>query len=142
MNDYLAHWAGSRLGISDWGNCTSIGVARNFEVLAVAVFNNYRWPNIEISFVTSSRRWATPKAVRAIMAYPFIQLRCKRITSTTEASNQRARAFLCRLGFREEGYHADALTTGDAVTYGLLACEAARWLGAGEFGKSESTITA
>jgi RimJ/RimL family protein N-acetyltransferase len=132
FNRHVAAWAGERLGIADWGPCKTIGVLRNGDLVAAAVFNQWRPPNIEISFVTTSRRWATPEAVRAILAYPFIQLGCKRITSTTEATNQRARAFLCRLGFREEGYHPDALPTGDAVSYGLLARDAARWLRAGE----------
>lgn len=132
INRSLAAWAGQRLGIADWGPCKTMGVLRHGEIVAVAVFNQYRHPNIEISFVTANPRWATPEAVRAIMAYPFRQLRCKRITSTTEATNQRARAFLCRLGFSQEGYHPDALPTGDAVTYGLLARDAERWLGAEE----------
>lgn len=128
----VARWAGERLGIADWGPCKTIGVMRDGELVAAAVFNQYRHPNIEISFVTSSPRWATPKAVRAIMRYPFVQLQCKRLTSTTEAKNQRATAFLCRLGFTQEGYHPDALPTGDAVTFGLLARDAARWIGAEE----------
>lgn len=128
----LLRWAGERLGIPDWGPAKAIGVLRNGEIAAVAVFSQWRQPNIEISFVTESRRWATPEAVRLIMRYPFIQLGCKRLTSTTEATNQRARAFLCRLGFHEEGYHPDALPTGDAVTYGLLARDAARWIGTEE----------
>jgi RimJ/RimL family protein N-acetyltransferase len=55
------------------------------------------------------------------------------------ATNQPARAFLCRLGFREEGYHPDALPLGDAVTYGLLRKDAARWL---EDKERVETITA
>ena len=128
----VARWAGDRLGVSDWGPCRAIGILRGGDLVAAAVYSQYRHPNIEISFVTSSRSWATPGAVYAIMRYPFVQLGCKRLTSTTEATNQRARAFLCRLGFREEGYHPDALPAGDAVTYGLLARDAARWIGAEE----------
>lgn len=124
----LAQWAGERLGISDWGPCETIGVLRRGEIAAVAVFNQYRPPNIEISFVVTDPRWATPDAVKAIIGYPFNQLGCKRLTSVTEATNQRARAFLCRLGFRQEGIHPDALPGGDAVTYGLLRKDAARWL--------------
>lgn len=143
LNRYLSKWAERRLEVEDFGLCKTIGVMCDDEIVAVAVFNQWRHPNIEISFVTSDRRWATPEAVRAILRYPFVQLGCKRITSTTEAKNQRARAFLCRLGFREEGYHPDALPNGDAVTYGLLARDAARWIGTEEDnGKIESTCCA
>lgn len=124
----LAHWAGERIGVSDWGPCKCIGVMRRGEIVAVAVYNQWRHPNIEGSFVSTTPRWATPDAVRAMLRYPFVQLGCKRITATTEATNQRMRAFLCRLGFREEGVHPDALPTGDAVTLGLLRKDASRWI--------------
>lgn len=124
----LSLWAGDRIGIKDFGPCAAIGVAHRGSIVAAAIYNNYRPPNIEVTFVTSSPRWASPGAIRAILAYPFKQLGCKRITAVTEASNQPARAFLCRLGFRQEGIHPDALPTGDAVTYGLLRKDAARWI--------------
>ncbi len=139
----IARWAGDLLGVDDWGPCKTIGIVRKGELVAAAVFNQYRHPNIEISFVTTNPRWATPEAVRAVFHYPFVQLKCKRLTSTTEAKNQRARAFLCRLGFKEEGYHPDCLPTGDAVTYGLLAKDAARWLAAEEeYGQAIRAIAA
>lgn len=130
----LKRWAGDRLGIADFGPCATIGVAHKGAIVAVAVYNNFRPPNIEVSFVTASPRWASRGAIRAIFRYPFVQLKCKRITAVTDATNQPARAFLSRLGFREEGYHPDALAlgpvcqSGDAVTYGLLAADAARWI--------------
>ena len=124
----LAQWAGDRIGIKDFGNCTTIGVAHKGHIVAVALYNKYLHPNIEVTFVTSSPRWASPGAVQTIIRYPFVQLNCKRITATTEATNQRARAFLCRLGFKQEGYHPDVFTNGDAVTYGLLRKDAGRWL--------------
>lgn len=128
----LAKWAGDRIGVTDFGPCRAIGVIRRGEIAAVAVFSQYRPPNIEISFVVEDPRWATPQAVRAIMRYPFAQLGCKRMTAITEATNQRARAFLARLGFQLEGIHPDALPTGDAATYGLLRDAASRWIDDGQ----------
>jgi RimJ/RimL family protein N-acetyltransferase len=127
-NALLAQWAGERIGVKDFGNCTTIGIVHKGQIVAVALYNKYLHPNIEVTFVTSSPNWASPGAVKTILRYPFIQLNCKRITATTEATNQRARAFLCRLGFKQEGYHPDVFETGDAVTYGLLRKDAARWL--------------
>jgi RimJ/RimL family protein N-acetyltransferase len=124
----LASWAGARLGIADFRPCTAIGVAHKGEIVAAAIYNNYRPPNIEITFVTSSPRWASRGAIRAMLRYPFVQLGCKRLTAVTTAQNAAARAFLLRLGFRQEGVHPDALPTGDAVSHGLLAKDAARWL--------------
>lgn len=128
QKDTLVRWVTQRLGIKDYGPCRTIGVYHGEQIVAVAIFSEYRPPNIEITFVTSSPRWASPNAVRAILKYPFLQLGCKRITAITEATNQPARAFLCRLGFKQEGIHPDALPTGDAITYGLLRKDAARWI--------------
>ncbi len=124
----LARWAGDRLGIASFGPCVTIGVARKGEIAAVAVYNNYRAPNIEITFVSASPRWATRDAISFIFGYAFHQLRVKRITAVTEAGNAAARRFLERLGFREEGYHPDTFACGDGVSYGLLAKDARRWL--------------
>lgn len=124
----IAAWAGQRLGISDWGPCRAIGVARRDNLVAAAVFHQYRHPAIEISFVTADRRWATPASVRGIMRYPFIQLGCKRLTAITEAANEPARAFLMRMGFQQEGIHPDAFESGAAISYGLLRTDAERWL--------------
>ena len=125
----LMRFAGARLGIDYFRPCTAIGVAHDGEIVAAAIYNNYRPPNIEITFVASSPRWASRGAIRAIMRYPFVQLGCKRLTAVTSAHNRRARAFLRRLGFRQEGVHRDALPDGDAVSYGLLTKDAARWIG-------------
>jgi RimJ/RimL family protein N-acetyltransferase len=137
----LAAWAGARLGMEIAKPNTSIGVAHRGRIVAVAVFNNYRAPNIEITFVTSSSRWASPNAVRTIIRYPFLQLNCKRITAIIEATNQPARAFLCRLGFKLEGVHPDVFTLGAAETYGLLLKDAQRWVAEETHGKRISVRT-
>jgi RimJ/RimL family protein N-acetyltransferase len=124
----LAQWAGARLGMHIAEPNTSIGVAHKGEIVAAAVFNNYRPPNIEITFVTSSPRWASKGAVSVILGYPFLQLGCKRVTAVIEAMNQPARAFLCRLGFKLEGIHPDVFASGAAETWGLLRHDARRWL--------------
>lgn len=124
----LVRWIGERLGINDFGPCITIGVLHSGEIVAVALYNKFIHPNIEVSFAISSPSWASPGAVKGILSYPFVQLNCKRVTATVSAENRKAMAFLLRLGFRREGYHPDALPTGDAVTYGLLRKDAARWI--------------
>lgn len=125
----LAKWAGDRLGIVDFGPCTAIGVEHQGNIVAVAIYHQFRHPNIEVSFVIASPRWASPGAVRFILSYPFVQLRCKRVTAITDATNKSARRFLDHLGFRLEGFHPDVFQNGDAVTYGMLAKDAGRWIG-------------
>lgn len=124
----LAHWAGDQLGLKFVGPNTSIGVAHQGKIVAAAIFSNFQPPNIEITFVTSSPRWASNGAVRAILRYPFVQLGCERLTAITEATNQPARAFLCRLGFKQEGCHPAYFPSGDAISYGMLKVDAAKWI--------------
>ena len=127
-DEALARWAGDRIGITDFGPCRAIGILRHSTLAAVAIFHHYRHPDIEISFVTATPRWATPQNVRGILRYPFLQLGCSRITAITKDTNQRARAFLCRLGFHQEGIHPEVFIDGDAISYGLLRKDAARWI--------------
>jgi len=125
---YIADWAGRQLGIKDFGPCAAIGVLRNRELVAAAVFNHFELPDIQITFCTSDKRWATPDVVRGIISYPF-KIGCKRITAVTDDTNQPAKAFLCRMGFRLEGIHVDASPTGgNRLSYGLLRKDAERWL--------------
>lgn len=131
-NAALVQWISDRLGIKDFGPCVTIGVVHDNQIVAVALYNKFLHPNIEVSFAISSPSWASPGAVRAILSYPFIQLHCKRVTATVSSENKKARGFLLRLGFKQEGYHPDALPNGDAVTYGLLRQYAARWIENGQ----------
>lgn len=123
----IKSWVGDQVGVKDFGPSTTIGVVRDGHVVAGAVFNNFSWPSIEITFASTTPRWATKDAVRSILAYPFVQLNCRRLTAITKATNQPARAFLCRLGFEIEGFHPYFFADGDAISFGLLRCNC-RWI--------------
>lgn len=130
----LSLWAGLHLGVDGpirgAQDPVAIGVARNGRIVGAAVFHDYRWASIEVTFVTTSASWASRKNIKAILSYPFLQLRCKRLTAITPEDNRTARAFLERLGFRQEGVHPDSYAGNDldAISYGLLRSDAERWL--------------
>jgi len=105
----------------------AIGFAIGSELIAGAVYCNFTWPTIEISLASISPRWASRRNLAALAAYPFLQLNCKRLGATTRRKNQPVRAFLCRLGFQEEGIARCAYPDDDAVIYGMLR-EECRWL--------------
>lgn len=130
-NRELALWAGRHLGFDGpirSTEPTAIGVIRGGKIVAAAVFYNAGPTSIEITFVTSTPRWASREAIKAILHYPFVQLDRKRLNAITEACNADARAFLERLGFRQEGVHPDGFPSGDGISYGLLRADAQRWL--------------
>jgi len=116
-----------------------IGVVRGDAFVAGALFNNFDWPNIEITFVTTTPRWASRQVIGRIFAYPFCELGCRRLTAITGARNETARVFLERLGFGQEGIHPDLFEHDDGISYGLLKRDALKWL---EISHVESTKTA
>ncbi len=130
----LSLWAGQHLGyagpIRGAQDPVAIGVARGGAIVAAAVFHDYRWVSIEVTFVTTSPSWASRNNIKAILSYPFVQLGCKRLTAITPEDNRPARAFLERLGFVQEGVHPDSYADNDAaaISYGLRRHDAERWL--------------
>lgn len=139
----VAEWVRRRLTdppVEDWGPCVALGIARGPELVAGIVFNNYRHPSIEASIASSTPSWCSRRNLAAIFAYPFRQLGCRRVGAMTGITNQPARAFLCRLGFREEGILRQALPPsaanpmGDAVLYGITLAEC-RWLPTSSFSR-------
>ncbi len=125
----VARWVERELGLPDFGrDIAAIGVVRGGEMVAGAVFNNWRPPAVEITFASRHPRWATADAIAGILRYPFVQLGVKRVTAVTPEGNEAARRFMRRLGFKEEGRHPDALPTGAAISLGLLRVDAERWL--------------
>jgi RimJ/RimL family protein N-acetyltransferase len=124
----VAQWVGERLGIEDFGQYKAIGVVDDQTLIAGVVYNNLRHPNIEMTIASESPRWCSRRILFGLFAYPFNQLRCQRVTAVTERKNQPTRAFLYRLGFREEGQMRRAFPSGeDAVIHGMLR-EECRWL--------------
>ena len=125
----VAEWVRERVRfVEHWGPCRAIGIARGAELIAGVVYNNHRGPTIEASIASTEPSWCSRRNLAAIFAYPFRQLDCTRLGACTEANDAPVRAFLSRLGFREEGLLKSALPERlDAVIYGMTP-EECRWL--------------
>jgi len=92
------------------------------------VFDGWRQYDIEVSIASVSPRWATRRVVGTILAYPFNQLQCVRITGITPLSNAKAQNLVKRLGFKQEGILRRGFVDDDAVIVGMLREEAEPWL--------------
>ena len=123
----IAKWVGERLDGARFEPCTAIGVVRHGHLIAGIVYSNYRDGNVEISMVAESPLWASRQNFGALLGYPFYQLGCRRVTCLVKATNQPVRAFLCRLGFREEGIIRQGFAHDDAAILGMLKSEC-KWL--------------
>tara|TARA_R110000765_G_scaffold168891_1_gene273887 strand:+ start:115 stop:549 length:435 start_codon:yes stop_codon:yes gene_type:complete len=121
-DEELAAWAES-----NYPDCaplprplTAIGIADKGAVIAVAVFHDFVYPSIEVTFIAATRsRWATKQMVKSLLHYPFFQLNVKRMTAVTSKSNKKARKLLMSLGFALEGVHPFATKGQTACSYGL-----------------------
>jgi RimJ/RimL family protein N-acetyltransferase len=129
----VAAWVAARIpqmtGAADFGLASAIGVvAEDGRALGGVVFHNYqpRFRNIEVSFASDTPRWLTRNLIRQILAYPFDQLDCARITAITPKKAHAARAFLDHFGFKREGVVRWGFGDDDAIVSGLLKRE---WLG-------------
>lgn len=110
----------------DWGPCEAIGVVDGADnLVGGVVFNNYQPHNrnIEASFAATRADWLTPRLLTGILAYPFYQLGCQRITSLTPKKNRRARQFLEKFGFKLEGNVRRGYGDDDCIISGLLESE-------------------
>lgn len=119
---HVLAWASSRLPSIDMERAQAIGVAdpKTGEIIAVAVFHNFRGHDVEIGFAADSPRWAQRGVVRAIFDYVFNQLGCDRLTTITAETNVRARRLDEGLGFVFEGRHPNGMAPGvAAISYGM-----------------------
>jgi RimJ/RimL family protein N-acetyltransferase len=123
----VARWVGQQVDIEDFGVCTAIGIADDRGLVAGVVYNQFDFPDVRATIASTTPRWCSRTALHAIFWYPFEQLKYQRITAVTESTNQPVMAFLCKLGFSQEGVLRQRFTTGDAVIYGMLRDEC-RWL--------------
>ncbi len=117
-----------------FGPYTAIGVESEAgEPLGGVVFSGYQpaYRSIEISCAATTPRWLTRPLVAAIMAYPFDQLGCQRVTAVTPRRNTPSRRFLEAFGFKREGLVRKGFGDDDAVVCGMLEREwrASRWVG-------------
>lgn len=104
-----------------WGNYTAIGWVRRDELIAGVVYNNFSGAGVCAHIgAIPGRHWMTREFLGAIFAYPFDQLRLRRITGLVARKNKPARRFVENLGFRYEGCVRHALQNDDWMLYGML----------------------
>lgn len=146
----VGQWVASRIPdvqtIERFGDFTAYAFASDdlTEIYAGVVYHNYRDHDIELVMAADDPRWATKGNIRAVFAYPFIQLGVARVTSICTKRNKRVRKLLEGVGFKREGVARRAIDgIQDAVIYGMLRSEANRWLGVknGQKVRAESTGT-
>lgn len=112
-----------------FGPSAAIGVVNDAgELIAGVVYHNHDpfIRNIEVSCASTTARWGNREIFRALLRYPFDQLKVQRVTALTPRRQFGAtspRRFLEGLGFVREGSIRRGFGSENAIIYGLLADE-------------------
>jgi RimJ/RimL family protein N-acetyltransferase len=126
-DERVANWVRERLpNFLGWnGHYVAIGYERK-RLCGGVVFTQYSGANIVIACALEAA--LTRRFLRAIFYYPFLQLKCRRVTALIDDDNLRSCRLVESAGFEFEGRMKHATETGDVLIYGLLR-ERCRWLG-------------
>ena len=127
FDQQIALWVGQRTGVQDYGLSRSIGVVHNGKIVAGVVYSNFRNGNIEASIAADDKRWCSRTVLRALFFYPFVDLKCRRITCIIPADNEKSLVLCTKLGFEIEGRCREVFGQTDGVICGLLRNHC-RWI--------------
>lgn len=108
-NEGLKAWIEQRLPEYKSGNYTiCVGIERDGKLVAAVAWDNWRQTSVEVTIAADSPRWATRQTVQTLLAYPFLQLKCQRVSALVRKGNKRSRRLSEGLGFVLEGRIRDA----------------------------------
>lgn len=122
-------WAAKRIGIRQFReDARAIGWQRGGAIIAVVAWDTFS-PGTCCMHIASdgSGPWLTRPFLSAMFAYPFVQLRLRRVTGLIAASNRASLRFARHIGFHDEGLMREEAPDGDMVVLGMLRREC-RWI--------------
>lgn len=124
QDEILLPWAAERIGIPQFrDDARAIGIGDG-QIRGVVVYDCFGLVDCNMHVASDgSRRWLTRQVLAHVFAYPFIQLKLRRVTALVPASNHHALRFDRKLGFRDEGYFRHAMPADDIVALGMLRAE-------------------
>jgi RimJ/RimL family protein N-acetyltransferase len=132
-DDEVASWAGQQLKRSPLGGLsrgfvkpfTTIGICNAGHYTGAYVFNDFNWPDIEITVV--GRGAITRDAFKAAAHYVFVQLGCIRVSARVRSDNIRLIKMMERIGFVREGCVRRHFIDADGILMGMLKEEYHGW---------------
>jgi RimJ/RimL family protein N-acetyltransferase len=131
IDQRMVDWIGKRIPDCKPPNwAQAVGVVHDGKIIAgMALLTQYPDSHdCEIGFAADTPRWATRGTIAKLMAWPLVQLDCRRVTLTIAARNTRAIKFAQGIGFEREGLIRKGRGDDDAVILGLLRDEAPQWM--------------
>lgn len=130
----VGQWVASRIphvrSVDGFGQYRSLGIFDKADILAGVVFHDFNpvYRNCQVSMAADTPRWASRTVIAKLMAYPFEQLGCERVTTIIPARSARTLRFNHGIGFKMEGLCRKGFGDDDAVIMGLLKEDAPQWM--------------
>jgi RimJ/RimL family protein N-acetyltransferase len=116
------------------GETKAIGYTIDDKLVAAVTYSKFEsrqdgsFFNLEMGVFSVDKRWCNRQYLKAVFAYPFIQLGLERVQTVCSAQEEGVVMFNKRLGFKQEGTHRKAWVTGcDALSWSMLR-EECKWL--------------
>lgn len=125
-DERVSQWVGERLE-TEFFKCRAIGYERRGELIAGVVYDEFNGANVNMHVAAEGVNWLTRNYLRVVFAYPFQQLKVKRVTAMVAASNKKALRFDLHLGFRLETILRDAAPDGDLLIL-VMRPQDCRWI--------------
>jgi RimJ/RimL family protein N-acetyltransferase len=97
------------------------------KLVAGVIYDRFNGANITGTVAAEGKQWLSKEFLWYVFYYPFVQLKCKRITGLIQAKNKQSIKFHEHLGFAHEATLKDAHPDGDVLVYVMWA-ETCRWL--------------
>lgn len=96
-----------------------VGWEKNGEIVAAVAYDNYTGASICMHVVGEGKRWLTREFLIFCFAYPFEQLKVRKVLGLVPSNNADAIKFDEHLGFRKEAVIRDAVPGGDLIVYSM-----------------------
>ena len=116
-------WVCERAG-GAWvkGRGTAIGRLVDGELVAGVLYEDFTGANI-VCHIAGVGNWATRKFLGVIFQYPFIQLKCRRITVPVASDNQKSICMVKKMGFELECVLEQANPNSDILLFRMFASQ-------------------
>lgn len=102
-------------------------ISRDGRFAGAVLYTNFRGTSIEMCWA-GEPGWATREHLRAIFAYPFLQLGCLRASGCVRRSNSASREFCKKIGCREVGVLEHEYGPGDDGILYTITRDKCRWI--------------
>lgn len=106
-----------------------LGLERDGELVAGVLYEGYNGVNVWMHVAAAAgRRWLNKEFLRYCFYYPFVELGCRRVSGSVDASNEDARRFDEHLGFQQEAVLRGAAADGGDVILYVMRREDCRYV--------------